>query len=217
MKNRTPSEIPASVVRRFPRYYAHVQRRRRDGAEWVSSQDLAEALGLTSSTVRQDLSHVDFSGISKRGYSTAGLEQVLAQVLGADQELRVVIVGAGNIGRALALHGEFSGKGFRIVGIFDNSPRLVGRVVGALTVQHMKELAAAVKDRRADIGIIAVPAESAQAVADQLVLSNIRGLLNLAHVHLLVPRRVSVVDTRIVASLQELSYAIRSNRFGRPA
>lgn len=217
MKNRTPSEIPASVVRRFPRYYAHVQRRRRDGAEWVSSQDLAEALGLTSSTVRQDLSHVDFSGISKRGYSTAGLEQVLAHVLGADQELRVVIVGAGNIGRALALHGEFSGKGFRIVGIFDNSPRLVGRAVGALTVQHMKELASAVKDRRADIGIIAVPAESAQAVADQLVLSNIRGLLNLAHVHLLVPRRVSVVDTRIVASLQELSYAIRANRFGRPA
>ncbi len=216
MKNRAPNDIPASVVRRFPKYYAYVQRRRRDGGEWVSSQDLGEALGLTSSTVRQDLSHVDFSGISKRGYSTVGLEHVLARVLGADQELRVVIVGAGNLGRALALHGEFAGKGYRIVGIFDSSPRLAGRTVGTLTIQPMKDLAAAVKRRKADIGIIAVPSESAQSVADQLVLSRIRGLLNLAHVHLLVPRRVSVVDTRIVASLQELSYAIRSNRFGRP-
>ena len=215
MKVRNKNSIPLSVVKRFPKYHALLQRLLQDSVQWVSSQEMAESLGLTSSTVRQDLSHLDFSGISKRGYSVEGLEKIMGKALGAHHETRIVIVGAGNLGRALALHAEFAAKGFKICGIFDSDSKLSGRRVGDMLVETMGELRDVVRERKVDIGVIAVPAGSAQEVADQLVRSNIRGILNLAHVHLLIPRSVSVVDTRIIASLQELSYAIRTNSYAR--
>jgi len=194
----------------LPRYYALVQRLRQDGVEWVSSERLGRALGLTSSTVRQDLSHLDFSGISRRGYSTAGLDRALSAVLGADQQVRMVIVGAGNLGKALARHAEFAAKGFALRGIFDRDPRVVGSRVGGLPVLGMERLADVVRAEQAEVGIIAVPASAAQEVADRLVRAGIRGLLNLADAHVLAPADVPVVDARILASLQELVYQIRT-------
>lgn len=201
--------IPLSVVRRLPKYLTQAQRLRQAGVEWVSSSELAEALGLTSSTVRQDLSHIDFRGISKRGYSTAGLEASLAQTLGADHEVCCVVVGAGNLGRALALHEEFLRQGFRICGIFDNSPALIGKKVGRLVVQSVQELPAVVCGQDVDIGIVAVPHASAQQVADHLILAGVRGLLNLTTAHIVVPRKVAIVDARVLASLRELAYAVK--------
>ena len=156
------ARIPVSVVRRLPKYLTHAQWLRQSGVAWVSSAELAEALGLTSSTVRQDLSHIDFSGISKRGYATAGLEASLAATLGADHEICCVVVGAGNLGRALAQHEEFSRQSFRICGIFDNNPALVGRKVGKLTVQGMGDLPGVVCGQDVDIGVVAVPHAAAQ-------------------------------------------------------
>ena len=204
--------MPDSVVRRLPRYLMQAQNLRKMGLKWVSSQDLAEALGLTSSTVRQDLSHFEFSGIAKRGYLLEGLEGTVAEALGADTDTRMVVVGAGNLGRALALHGEFAEQGFRICGLFDSDPRVVGRKVGSLEVQDMDALPEVIRAARADIGVLAVPAGAAQEVADQLVAAGIRGILNLAYVHLAVPRKVAVVDARFISSLQELSYAIKGKR-----
>jgi redox-sensing transcriptional repressor len=201
--------IPLSVVRRLPKYLTQAQRLCQAGVEWVSSKDLAEALGLTSSTVRQDLSHIDFRGISKRGYSTAGLEASLAQTLGADHEVCCVVVGAGNLGRALALHEEFLRQGFKICGIFDNSPALIGKRVGRLVVQPVQELPGVVCGQDVDIGIVAVPHVSAQQVADHLILAGVRGLLNLTTAHIVVPRKVAIVDARILANLRELAYAVK--------
>lgn len=202
------SAIPPSAVRRMTKYLAYVQRLTDIGVEWVSSSDLAESLGLTSSTVRQDLSHLDFSGTSKRGYETLGLQRVLAKVLGADTTWRMVVVGAGNLGRALALHEEFARRGFSIRGIFDSDPQKVGTQVGGLTVQGMRALPPVVVKNKVDIGVIAVPALAAQGAADLLVASGVRGLLNLAQTHIIAPRHVAVVDTRVIASLQELAYTI---------
>lgn len=207
--NQTTARIPPTVVRRLPKYLAHAQRLRQAGIEWVSSAELGEALGQTSSTVRQDLSHIDFYGISKRGYSTAGLEASLAQTLGADHEICCVLVGAGNLGRALALHEEFARQGFKICGVFDCSPGVIGRKVGRLVVQPMSDLPGVVCGQDVDIGIVTVPHEAAQRVADQLILAGVRGLLNLTSAHLIVPRKVPVVDARVVASLRELAYAVK--------
>jgi len=201
--------IPQSVVRRLPKYLTQAQRLREAGVEWVSSAELGESLGLTSSTVRQDLSHIDFSGISKRGYLTAGLEAALAATLGADHEICCVVVGAGNLGRALALHEEFARQSFRICGIFDNGAAVVGKKVGRLVVQPMDDLPGVVCGQDVDIGIVAVPHHAAQQVADRLILAGVRGLLNLTTAHLLVPRKVSVVDARVLASLRELAYALK--------
>ena len=203
--------IPAAVVRRLPKYLTHVQRLRQQGVEWVSSAALAEALGLTSSTVRQDLSHIDFSGVSKRGYSTAGLETALAKALGADREICVVVVGAGNLGRALALHDEFHRQGFKMCGIFDAAPALIGERVGKLTVQRMERLRGVICGKDVDIGIVAVPPVAAQEVAERLILAGVRGILNMTAAHIMAPKDVPVIDARIVASLQELAYAIKSS------
>jgi redox-sensing transcriptional repressor len=187
----------------------HAQRLRQAGVEWVSSTELAEALGLTSSTVRQDLSHIDFFGISKRGYSTAGLETSLAATLGADHEICCVVVGAGNLGRALAQHEEFSRQGFKICGIFDSHPGVIGKKVGKLMVQSMTELPGVVCGQDVDIGIVTVPHMAAQQVSDQLIVAGVRGLLNLTTAHIIVPRKVSLVDARVLASLRELAYAVK--------
>lgn len=204
-------KIPVSVVRRMPKYLTQVQLLRKAGVVWVSSTELGSALGLTSSTVRQDLSYIDYHGVSKRGYATAGLETSLSQTLGADQETCCVVVGAGNLGRALALHDEFLRQGFRICAVFDNNPAILGRKVGRFVIQPMSELSSVVCGQDVDIGIVSVPPSAAQQVADQLILAGVRGLLNLTTAHILVPKKVSIVDARILASLRELAYALKNS------
>jgi redox-sensing transcriptional repressor len=204
--------IPPSVLARMTRYFAHAQNLSDCGKEWVSSHELAETLGLTSSTVRQDLSYLDFSGISKRGYEVLGLKKVVGHLLGADEVWHTVMVGAGNLGSALALHEEFARRGFLLCGIFDADPAKVGRKFGAFRVQDMDRLPTVIGEQKVHIGIIAVPAMAAQRVADLLIASGICGLLNLTLTHIIAPRRVAVVDARIVASLQELAYSIMTGR-----
>ena len=208
MMSDVPQSIPASVIRRLTAYLTRAQTLCAAGVEWVSSQELAEDLGLTSSTVRQDLTHLDFCGISRRGYQVAGLQAVLSRVLGGDTVWNMAVVGAGNIGKALALHREFSRRGFTICGLFDSDPKKIGKKVGGLTIQSIQALGPLARTRRVDIGVIAVPSAAAQSVADILVAARVRGLLNLTHVHLAAPRSVPVVEVRIVASLQELAHAI---------
>ena len=203
-------QIPASVIRRLPRYLTQAQRLRQEGVEWVSSAILANTLGLTSSTVRQDLSYIDFKGISKRGYSSMGLESALARTLGVDRDVVCVLVGAGNLGRALSLHEGFARQGFKIVGVFDSNPAIVGKKIGKFIVQSIDELVPRVSAEGVDVGIVSVPHDAAQQVADLLMQSGVRGLLNMTTAHLLVPDTVSVVDVRILLSLRELAYLVRS-------
>lgn len=208
------ARIPGAVIRRLPKYLTQAQYLRQQGVEWVSSSELAQGLGLTSSTVRQDLSHIDFQGISKRGYSTVGLETALARTLGVDRDLVCVLVGAGNLGRALSLHEEFGRQGFKIVGVFDNHAAVIGKKVGRFMVQDIRDLPEVVRSQGVELGIISVPHEAAQSVADSLIHAGVRGLLNLTTAHLMVPGGVSVVDARILASLRELAYAVRSQGVG---
>ena len=205
---KSSKSIPPTVVKRLTRYLAHVRRLAAGETEWVSSHEIAEALGLTSSTVRQDLSHIDFSGISKRGYETSGLQRVIESVLGADRTWHMIVVGAGNLGRALTLHEDFQRHGFHIVGIFDNDDGKIGKKVGRFVVQGMRRTASFVKANDVEIGIIAVPAVAAQGVAAHLAAAGVRGLLNMSQTHIAVPEDVRVVDARIVASLQELSHGL---------
>lgn len=208
MKN-AQEEIPASVVTRLTRYLTKVQSLRTHDVQWVSSQELADELGLTSSTVRQDLSHIDFSGISRRGYETAGLEKALTDVLGIDSGWNAVVIGAGNLGRALALHEEFPRRGFTICGVFDNDPEKIGQKLGDFTIRSIDEIPRFVRAAGIDIGIIAVPEAAAQTVADLLIASRIKGLLNLSLSHISAPRRVPVKDARVVARLLELAHSIK--------
>ncbi|MBU0679241.1 MAG: redox-sensing transcriptional repressor Rex [Verrucomicrobia bacterium] len=203
-------KLPHPVIRRLPKYLARVHELLHAEVEWVSSQELAEALNLTSSTVRQDLSYLDLTGISKRGYETSSLDAALNKELDSSSHHHIVIVGAGYLGCALAVHGSFAGHGFQTCGIFDIDPSIIGSRVGILKVQPMKNLQQIVDKFGVDIGIIAVPAAAAQEVADQLVAAGVKGLLNLAYASIQIPAGVSMLDARILASLQELAYMIKS-------
>jgi redox-sensing transcriptional repressor len=201
--------MPYPVVRRLARYKANLcDTKARDGG-WISSDQLAADLGLTSATVRRDISYLGFKGITNRGYDVVPLERTLSTVLGLRKGCDVVIVGAGNMGRALILHGDVARMGFRIRGIFDADRQLLHKKIGNLSVQNMGALAHVVKRYKVAIGIIAVPSTAAQDVANKLVRSGIRGLLNLACTSLNVPDPVFVVEARIAAGLVELCCCVR--------
>jgi redox-sensing transcriptional repressor len=200
--------IPAPVIQRLPQYLSYVRDYRNehgDGASNLRSHDIARALGLTTSTVRQDFTHLDFYGVSQHGYDVALMEKVLAHTLGLDSKKNLVIIGAGNMGRALATNGNFGRFGFCVRGIFDIDPGIVGDKVGDLVVQHVEQLTEFVAGSGIEIGVIAVPSKAAQSAADRLVLSGVKGLLNLAFTRVVAPRNVNVVDGRIVSSMLQLS------------
>ncbi len=202
--------LPRPVLRRLPRYMILARELRMGGDVWVSSRALAHALGLTTSTVRQDLSHVDIQGIPKRGYRIDALETSLRAILRADESHATVVVGAGNMGSALSQHYGFTDSGFPVCAIFDRDPAVIGRSIGQLKVRPMKELKRLCQRRDVQVGIIAVPAESAQGAADRLVGAGVSGILNLASVQVRVPETVYVSDARLEARLQEIVGALQS-------
>lgn len=209
---RDEKHIPNAVIKRLTKYLTCVQDLLSQGEEWVSSHELAEILSLTSSTVRQDLTYIDFSGISKKGYECRTMITVLSRLLGADIKWNVVVVGAGNLGKALALHEEFARRGFNICGIFDVDKNKIGEKVGKLVVRNLKDMPKMISSHDVDIGIMAVPSMAAQNVADLLIASGIKGLLNLSLTHIIVPRKVAIIDSRVIASLMELTHSIKSKR-----
>ena len=206
-----PRKLPEPVVRRLPRYLIDVQELHATGVTWVSSIELGRALGLTSSTVRQDLSHLDLEGVSKRGYEIKKLMSALVRELGANRSHRVVIVGAGFLGSAIALHADLGRYGFEVCALMDVNPEILGASIGRIQIQPMNVLPQIVAREKIDIGIIAVPAAQAQAVADELVACGVTAILNLALAQLKVPDTTQVVDERIVVRLQELAYVMRTS------
>jgi redox-sensing transcriptional repressor len=197
--------IPYPVIQRLAKYLLHVKGLRRRDVAYTFSHEIAECFGITSQTVRGDLSYLHFSGKPKKGYNTAELEKALLTVLGMKNEKRAVIIGAGNIGRGMILHKEFLKFGFNICAIFDSSERLIGERVGCFKIKSMDLLPQVIKEKDIKIGIIAVPPDYTQKVADQLIAAGIRGILNFAESHLSVPERVAVTNIHIVSSLLELS------------
>jgi len=200
--------IPPAVIQRLPLYVSYLREYKKQAGQknrYVSSGVIARDLGLTPSTVRQDFTHLDFSGISRRGYDADKVERVLTSVLDMEQDKRLVIVGAGNLGRSLVMHGNLGRYGFRVEAIVDSDRSVIGTLAGHLIVQNVDHLVDVVREEKIDIGVIAVPSASAQRVADRLILSGVRGILNLAFTRVLAPKRVQIVDGRIVQSLLLLS------------
>lgn len=206
--------IPIPVIRRLSHYLQHIRMQMEHGREWISSLELAEALEVTSSTVRQDLSWLNISGTAKRGYKTIELESSILELVGRDTSNNIAIVGAGNLGRALAQYDEFSRQGFHVVAVFDKSKRVIGKKVGKFIVQNVDDLPRLVHERKIDIGVISVPAKAAQSVADQLVSAGVQGILNMSCTHVRTPEHVPVVAARMFSSLSLLSYAIKARKGG---
>lgn len=199
-------QIPDIVVSRLPIYLRALTRMAQEGQQITSSHELGKRLGISSAQIRKDLSHFGEFGKQGTGYQIRYLLDQLSRILKVDQEWDVALVGAGDLGHALARYNGFRNRGFRIALIFDADPAKIGESLGELSVLDAAEMGALIPQHNIVLAMIAVPAEQAQAVADALVQAGIKGLLNYAPINLTVPEGVQVQYIDPVAHLQRMTF-----------
>lgn len=204
-----PLDIPEVVIDRLPVYFRLLSRLREEGTSMVSSQDLGDALGVTSAQIRKDLSYFGRFGKQGRGYSVDRLTEELRSILGLDRRWRMVLVGVGKLGSAIASYRGFDPLGFEIVAIYDTHPEAVAADLPDRTVRHVSHLAADLRESPVDIGIVAVPGEVAQEVTDTLVRAGVPAILNYAPRAVQVPDGVELRRIDPVLSLQSMTYHLR--------
>lgn len=203
--------IPEATVARLPLYLQVLVEASEAGTATLSSDELAQGSGLNSAKVRKDLSFLGTYGTRGVGYDVAELTTEISQVLGLVDDRSVVIVGVGNLGSALASYDGFDRRGFRVVALLDAEPDRIGNTVGRHEVEPASELAAIVRDRGVTFAVIAVPAASAQAVADEAVEAGVTALLNFAPTHLTLPDHVTCRTVDLSTELQILSFYEQMN------
>ena len=201
-------DISSAVTKRLPRYYRYLSELHEQGTERISSKELSERMQVTASQIRQDLNNFGGFGQQGYGYNVEHLYNEIGKILGLNHVRKVVIVGAGHIGQALANYRDFEKRGFLIQGIFDISNDVVGQKIGKLTVQHMSELEQFVKAEEIPIAILTIPKESASKVASQLVEWGVEGFWNFALVDLNLPSDIIVENVHLEESLMTLAYNI---------
>ncbi|PLV58758.1 redox-sensing transcriptional repressor Rex [Thermotoga sp. KOL6] len=200
-------KIPKPVSKRLVSYYMCLERLLEEGEEVVSSEELAQRLDLKASQIRKDLSYFGEFGKRGVGYNVEHLYNAIGEILGVKKEWKLVVVGAGNIGRAVANYAVMRERGFKIVGIFDKDPSKVGKEIApGLTVMDVKNLEEFVKENGVEIGVIAVPADRAQEIAERLEESGVKGILNFAPVKIKVSIPIENID--ITAALRVLTFEI---------
>jgi redox-sensing transcriptional repressor len=203
---RSRRRIPDATVARLPIYLRLLSEQADDGVESISSDRLAELGGVNAAKVRKDLSYLGSYGTRGVGYEVAYLVYQIRRELGLTHDWPVVIVGAGNLGQALAGYGGFGERGFPVAGVVDIDDGKVGSVLGGVRVRHIDDLPQIVQAKRVRIGVVATPGASAQDAADRLVAAGITSILNFAPVVLSVPHSIEVRKVDLAVELQILSY-----------
>jgi len=204
--------IPEATVGRLPGYLRALGELGEKGLTSVSSEELAAAAGVRSAQLRKDLSYLGSYGVRGVGYDVVQLSAQIARELGLTQEWPVVIVGLGNLGRALAAYRGFATRGFRIVALADTDPAVLGQEIEGLVVRTLQDIAAT--GPRVSIGVITTPAAAAQEVADALVEMGVRSILNFAPCLLSVPEGVHVRKVDLATELQILAYHEQQRALG---
>lgn len=203
-------ELPDATIARLPKYLRALSELQSTGVETVHSADLAGHVGVSSAVVRRDLSYVGSYGTRGVGYPVSGLRQQVTDALGLAREHRLVVVGVGHMGRALAGYTGFGERELRVVGLFDIDPELIGTKAGTpgaemLEIQPLEDLTDFVRGTRTAIAVIATPAAAAQGVADMLVAAGVTSILNLSAAHLNVPEHVVVRPVDLATEIQILA------------
>jgi len=202
----TPRPIPPATVARLPAYRRALMDAADAGLRTLPSGAIADAVGVHPDQVRKDLSHLATRGVRGVGYDVRALIAETSAILGLDEERTVVLVGAGNLGRALAAYEGFAPQGFRLVAVLDVDDAVVGSAIGGLTVHHLDTLPAVARREQVDMGVVAVPGPAAQAVVDTMIAAGLRAVLNFAPVHVRVPDGVAVRRVDLSTELQMLSF-----------
>jgi redox-sensing transcriptional repressor len=202
-------KVPEATVSRLSIYSRYLEQMEQNNVLTVSSTDIAKSVGVTPAQVRKDLAYFGEFGTRGVGYSVKDLLGHIMKILGLNKDWNVVIIGAGNLGRALSAYKGFGERGFKIVAMFDNDPKKVQSCVGSIDVIHIDKLPDKTQELGVDLCIIAVPAQAAQESVDIAVKSGIKGIINFAPTTLNVPKGVLLRRVDLAAQLEVLTFNLR--------
>lgn len=205
-------EISQAVIGRLPRYHRYLGELMVAGVERISSNDLSKRMKVTASQIRQDLNNFGGFGQQGYGYNVKYLYTEIGKILGLDQIHNMVIIGAGNLGQALANYAAFEGRGFILKGLFDVNPELKGKEIRGVPVRMMDELKSFLEENEIEIATLTIPKVKAIEIADLLVESGVKAIWNFAHTDLNLPEDVIVENVHLSESLMKLSYNISRYR-----
>lgn len=201
-------EISQAVIRRLPRYYRYLGELLEHGVERISSNDLSRRMKVTASQIRQDLNNFGGFGQQGYGYNVKYLYTEIGKILGLEEDHHMIIIGAGNLGQALANYAAFEKRGFILKGIFDVNPRLQGVSIRGVPVRMMDELGVFVRENEVEIAALTIPKDKAIEVANILAENGVRAIWNFAHTDLNLPDHIIVENVHLSESLMQLSYKI---------
>ena len=199
-------DISMAVIKRLPKYYRHLAELLRNDVDRVSSKELSEKIGFTASQIRQDFNCFGGFGQQGYGYNVKELYNEISRILGLDKKYSTVIIGAGNIGQAIANYSRFDKFGFDLHGIFDVNPKLIGMRIKDVEIKDLDKIESFLGENKIDIGIICVPQAQAQKVADLLIENGVKGIWNFAPLDIEVPENVSIENVHLSESLLTLVY-----------
>ncbi len=207
-------EISQAVIRRMPRYYRYLGELLDDGVERISSNDLSNRMKVTASQIRQDLNNFGGFGQQGYGYNVQYLYDEIGKILGLNQQHNIIIIGAGNLGQALANYVKFEKLGFKIVALFDVNPALKGKTVRDIPILMLNELDDYCANNHVDIAALTMPKSKADTIAQKLVDLGVKAIWNFAHVDLDIENNEDVVveSVHLSDSLMQLSYNIVKNK-----
>ena len=201
-------EISQAVIQRLPRYYRYLGDLIENNVERISSGDLSKRMKVTASQIRQDLNNFGGFGQQGYGYNVKLLHMEIGKILGIDEKHNFIIIGAGNLGQALANYASFETSGFVLKGIFDNNSALKGKIIRGIPIYMMDELKTFIQRHNIEIAVLTIPKQHAVEVADMLVDTGIRGIWNFAHTDLNMPESIIVENVHLSDSFMRLSYRI---------
>ena len=202
--------ISRAVIQRLPRYYRYLGELMSEGCQRISSKELSERMHVTASQIRQDLNHFGGFGQQGYGYNVEHLYTEIGKILGLDTAHRVIIIGAGNLGTALANYPNFEKRGFLVTALFDIRPERIGQTVGDTPILPLDDLEEYLAGHKVDIATLAIPKTAAVGVADRLIGCGVKAIWNFAHTDLTVPDDVVVENVHLSESLMRLSYNLNT-------
>ncbi|SFB44817.1 redox-sensing transcriptional repressor Rex [Clostridium frigidicarnis] len=200
--------ISMAVIKRLPKYHRYLSELLKNDVDRISSKELSEKIGFTASQIRQDLNCFGDFGQQGYGYNVRELYRQISNILGLTKEYDIVIIGAGNIGQAIANYNRFEKLGFVLKGIFDANPKLIGMKIRDIEIQDIDNLEGFLSQNSIDLGVICVPRVNAQKICTSLVNNNVKGIWNFAPVDLVVPEDVTIENVHLSESLLTLAYLL---------
>ncbi|MGN1481557.1 redox-sensing transcriptional repressor Rex [Porcipelethomonas sp.] len=206
------SLVSSPVIKRLPRYYRFLGELERQGIVRISSRELSEMMGLTASQIRQDLNCFGGFGQQGYGYNVKELHSVISRILGIDAGNKTILIGAGNLGKAIASHIDFNKRGFRLIGIFDSNPEKCGKIISNLKISNMNTIESFCRSNHPVCAVLCIPKDAAKEIAPKLIELGIKGFWNFSHYDFAVDsgKKIIVENVHLTDSLMTLAYGLNN-------